>query len=73
MYLKYQTVNVGLKPHDLRRGPITLDRGAHEYTGSSCYSQKQGHRDWLLIKGNRKKKALSVGEWVLVRKDSRGW
>ena len=37
-----------------------LDRGAHEYTGSSGYSQKQGHRDWLLIKGNRKRKALSV-------------
>ena len=51
----------------------TLDRGAHEYTGSSGYSQKQGHRDWLLIKGNRKRKALSVGEWVLVSKDSRGW
>ena len=50
-----------------------LDRGAHEYTGSSGYSQKQGHRDWLLIKGNRKRKALSVGEWVLVREDSRGW
>ena len=40
----------------------TLDRGAHEYTGSSGYSQKQGHRDWLLIKGNRKRKALSVGK-----------
>ena len=69
----YQTVNVGLEPHDLRRGPITLDRGAHEYTGSSGYSQEQGHRDWLLIKGNRKRKALSVGEWVLVKEDSRGW
>ena len=45
----------------------------HEYTGSSGYSQKQGHRDWLLIKGNRKRKALSVREWVLVREDSRGW
>ena len=56
----YQTVNVGLEPHDLRRGPITLDRGAHEYTGSSGYSQKQGHRGWMLIKGNRKRKALSV-------------
>ena len=22
---------------------------------------------------NRKRKALSVGEWVLVREDSRGW
>ena len=40
---------------------------------SSGYSQKQGHRDWLLIKGNRKRKALSVGKWVLVREDSRGW
>ena len=46
-----------------------LDRGAHEYTGSSGYSQKQGHRDWLLIKGNRKRKALSVGEWVLEGKE----
>ena len=26
-----------------------------------------------LIKGNRKRKALSVGEWALVREDSRGW
>ena len=37
-----------------------LDRGAHEYTGSSGYSQKQGHRDWLLVKGNRKRKAPPV-------------
>ena len=50
-----------------------LDRGAHEYTGSSGYSQEQGHRDWLLMKGKRKRKALSVGEWVLVRENSRGW
>ena len=27
-----------------------LDRGAHEYTGSSDYSQEQGHRDWLFNK-----------------------
>ena len=46
---------------------LGLDRGAHEYTGSSGYSQKQGHRDWLLIKGNRKRKVLSVGEWVLLK------
>ena len=46
---------------------LELDRVAHEYTGFSGYSQKQGHRGWLLVKGNRKRKALSVGEWVLVR------
>ena len=49
---------------------VTLDReayrGAHEHTGFGGYPQKQGHRDWLLVKGNRKRKALSVGEWVLV-------
>ena len=52
------------KPHTTSdvSGSDALDRGAHEYTGSSGYSQKQGHRDWLLIKGNRKRKALSVGE-----------
>ena len=44
-------VDVAFRKGDARS---MLDRGAHEYAGSSSYSQKQGHRGWLLLKGNRK-------------------